>query len=162
MRLIIDADGLVRGTASGIVGLAPGEALVEAPVGFTSREHIGRARIVDGVLVPIAPPAPMRLAGPALALAIAAEFDRRIAAALLNKTGSMTREAVYLQNLAFRGTALTPEQLAEVAMFSAINAWEADMVDAREALITASDVTFADDAHWPAPPAGLVDFLKGF
>lgn len=94
---------------------------------------------------------------------IQGEYRRRIAATLQNKSDSLTREALYLQNLAFHGTSLTAEQLAEVVMSNAINLWETAMIEVREALIAAQDTsTYALDATWPAPPAGLSEFLNGF
>lgn len=97
-----------------------------------------------------------------IAPSIRREFDRRIGLALDNKGQSMIREAVYLQTLVAAGKPLSAEQQAEVTMFTAINDWEARMIDAREALIAAAEPSYADSAHWPAPPEGLAAFMSGF
>lgn len=92
-----------------------------------------------------------------------AEFRRRVEAALQGKSDSIAREALALQNLAFRGVPLTAEQQSDVALILAINDWETAMIEARQALIELADPSFADDSHWPAPPAGLTAaWLTGF
>lgn len=112
----------------------------------------------DGARATLPPPDPARLAA-----AIRREYTSRIADALQGKDASIAREAQFLQNLAFRSIALSAEQQADVALILEINAWETAMIEVREALIELGDASFADAAHWPAPPAGLtLDWLKGY
>jgi len=91
------------------------------------------------------------------------EMTRRIDTALAGRSASMLREAAWLQMLVSQGKTLSANQSAEVTMFEAINAWEAAMVDKREALIGSNDAAAsAIDGTWPPPPAGLGEFLRGF
>ena len=91
------------------------------------------------------------------------EYRRRINGALQGKDGSMQREAIYLQNIVMLGGSLTDDQKASADMFRVINDWETAMIEQREALIVDEDTASAVlDATWPAPPAGLAEFLNGF
>ena len=97
--------------------------------------------------------------------AIRFECERRLNAALGSATvqASMLREVGYLNSLVASGAQLTVEQQADAAVLLAVNAWETQMIDAREALIAAADETYADDAHWPAVPSGVTpQWLAGF
>ena len=87
----------------------------------------------------------------------------QIATVLAGKSDSMMREALFLQNNAWRGTKLTDEQVAEVAMFNAINDWETRMIETRESLISkgVNDPALIAET-WPTPPDGLAKFLTGF
>jgi hypothetical protein len=99
----------------------------------------------------------------ARAEAIAAVCDRRIADVIGAKAASIQREAIYLQNLAFRGQALTPEQTADVEIIMAINAWETAMIAHRQALAADPAASFGADAGWPAAPAAVTPaWLAGF
>lgn len=88
----------------------------------------------------------------ALTRACQAEIDR----VLDGKGPSLLREAAYLATL----SKLTDEQTADVVMFAAVNAWESSMIEARQAAIAAE--LRPDAVTWPAPPAGMADFLNGY
>lgn len=111
------------------------------------------------------------VAPPTNADAVVREFKRRIDAAMAGKRDSILSYGISLNGLVAIGLAggktieqaLTAEQRADVAIIWAIDAWETEMIETREALIELSDATYADDAHWPAKPAGLTaEWLKAF
>lgn len=107
----------------------------------------------------------------ALAPRIREECTRRVSAALDNKRDSLNSYVGRLNGLVAIGRtkrksveqALTAEQFADLQLLWEIDDWEGRMIDAREALITRVDISYADDGHWPPPPAGLTaTWLKGF
>lgn len=114
-----------------------------------------------------------------LAPDIRAEFARRIDAAFDGRRPSILSYAISLNGRVLIGLAsgqtitqsLTAEEQADVALIWELDAWEGLMIERREALIAAAagrsgasaDAAYADDAHWPAAPAGLTPvWLKGF
>jgi hypothetical protein len=95
--------------------------------------------------------------------AIHAAFDAAVTAALGSpgRQGSMARYHDSLNSRAvLEQGRLSAEELVDIATFATIDAWEARMIDTREAAI---DLALpAGSIDWPAPPAGLPAFLKGF
>lgn len=161
LSLIIDGDGLIRGAATGTIGLAPGERLSAPPPGFDPSQHVGRARLVDGALVLPAPEPP---SPDALAALIKRECARRILAVLkdLATQANINSYLLDLTMIVAQGGQLSAQQSADVALSRAIKGWVVDMQDAARALAELDDATYADDAHWPAPPAGGRAFADRF
>jgi len=96
---------------------------------------------------------------------IRAEYARRITAALGDalKQASLQREATALLNKVRLGQVLTDVEAGDAVLLDAINTWEGTMIDAREALIAAGDMTYASDAHWPPAPVGVTaTWLAGY
>jgi hypothetical protein len=60
------------------------------------------------------------------------------------------------------GDTLTAGELGELNMVDALQGWVGAMRTVMVALVTAQDATYADDAHWPAPPAGSDAFVNQF
>jgi len=96
---------------------------------------------------PSPPPAP-----PFDPNAVKAECGRRIYA-----VASDSAQKNMLANIA---AGLMSE--ADKAAFDAGVQWISDMQAACRALIAAQDATFAEDAHWPAIPAGVADLAARF
>lgn len=96
---------------------------------------------------------------------VAVEFERRIGAVLGSpaKQASIAREglALLLQSKARRK--LGGDQVADLDVIAAINAWESAMIETREALTASGETSYADDTHWPPPPAEVTPaWLAGF
>lgn len=103
-------------------------------------------------------------ATPLLPPLIGAECDRRIAETGISaRRGSMNSYLGTLNAKVLDGDALSTDETADRALLRSVDAWEGDMVVTRQALISAADPTFANDAHWPPKPAGLtLEWLAGF
>lgn len=106
-----------------------------------------------------------------IAPAVRAECDRRVARAFDGKRNSILsyglalagKVAVGLTSKPVVTQALTADEQADASLIWAIDAWEGAMIAKREALTASVDLTYADDSHWVAPPAGLTAaWLQGF
>lgn len=96
---------------------------------------------------------------------VTSEYERRIRAVLgsAELQASVGREKLELLDIVAAGGTLTESQQSDREMITAINTWETAMIDRRNAIMDSGHFAEAfDDAKWPAPPAGLVEFLKGY
>lgn len=116
---------------------------------------------------------PDAASGQAMRLAplIAAEHARRIAQTFAGKRNSILSYAIKLNGLVAVGRdqgrsigeTLSAEQQADVQLIWSLDDWETATIATREVLIAAADEGYADDAHWPPPPAGLTpEWLAAF
>jgi hypothetical protein len=163
------------------------ERAAETDAAFAARvtaEHVpagARHVVVDAAALPDVPPerwsvdwatgAITVLPDIPAADAIRAECSRRVTAALGGKRGSINSYGIALNGKVSLGilqgqppqVALTAEEFADVQLLWAIDAWEGEMVAAREAAILSATRAIFDDASWPAQPAGLTTaWLAGF
>lgn len=60
------------------------------------------------------------------------------------------------------GATITPEQEQHIAISMSIQGWIADVQTKAAELVAAQDSTYADDAHWPAIPAGAEALIANF
>lgn len=100
-----------------------------------------------------------------LARKIKAECRRRIVA-VVKDTATQANIAAWASELLARrvldkGKLSTSEQ-ADIATAREIRAWVEAMLDTSRNLIAASEAGFADDEHWPAPPAGAAALAARF
>ena len=90
------------------------------------------------------------------------EYSRRFNDALQGKESSLLSYGLRLQYESST-RALTDDEHADFGKLGAIDLWQTAMIDTRESLIAAQDITtYALDATWPAAPDGLAAFLTGF
>lgn len=92
----------------------------------------------------------------ALADAIKRECGRRILAVLKDEATQINIMglAVGLVNKKASGGTLTSEEAADLALADALRGWKGGMLEACRALAAALDMSYAEDRHWPAAPAG--------
>ena len=99
-----------------------------------------------------------------LAPSVKAECGRRINAVLkdLPTQANITSAMVDLVDRRAAGLSLSADQEADVAMARALKEWVSEMRETCRAIILLADATYADDAHWPAAPAGARAFADRF
>ncbi len=98
-----------------------------------------------------------------MAARVDVECRRRVDALIGTKRASMLSYLGALNAKRIDGVPLTAEEAADRALILSLDVWEGEMVEARQALVELAEPSFADDAHWPAAPAGVTAvWLAGF
>ncbi len=98
-----------------------------------------------------------------LAPAIKTECSRRIRAVIKDDATQRNLTAYGADLVAvvsIDGGTLDSQQSTDLATIRATRLWVSAMLATCRTLIVAADATYADDAHWPAAPAGAADLAE--